>query len=102
MKTQSRKFEISPWGDLIFFMVAHEVLPVNKVFLAVVFKSGTCESGLYMSCCVTQQVLEGSESCTQSALWAAGAQQSNQEPAYSDQQPSKTCQMMVKVSFSKG
>lgn len=25
-------------------MVAHEVLPVNKVFLAVVFKSGTCES----------------------------------------------------------
>lgn len=101
MKTQSRKFEISPWGDLIFFMVAHEVLPVNKVFLAVVFKSGTCESALYMSCCVTQQVLEGSESCTQSALWAAGAQQSNQEPAYSDQQPSKTCQMMVKVSFSK-
>lgn len=59
-------------------------------------------TGLHMSCCVTQQVLEGAESCTESASWAAGAQQSDQEPAHSDPQPSKTCQMVVKVSFSKG
>jgi len=50
----------------------------------------------------TQQVLEGPEVYTKSALWAVVTEQSIQEPACSDHSPSKTRQTMLTAFFSKG